>query len=336
MALACGRTMAGIVGLALLGAGCSRGASPTAGERPATADAGPTGGSSRLTPEQAAQVLAKVGSRTITLGEYEAVLARMNRFERMRFESVDRRKELLDELINVELLAQEAERRGLDKTPEYQLRVNEILREVVLDRARDAAPKVEDIAPSEVHRYYADHRDEFREPERRRVAHLVVDSRSLAEKLMERAREADAVAWGRLVRAHSLDASSWGADVPDELVGDLGIVSALGENDQSKIPQALRKAVFSIQDLGGIFPEVIEADGGFHIVRLIGKTEARVRSEREAERAIRVAVVRKKVQEAAARLEQDLRKRFPLVVDTAALSQVKVPAPEPSSGRTAQ
>src|SRR6187200_3423370 len=69
----------------------------------------------KLTPELARQVLAKVGEREITLGEYAETLERMDPFERLRFQSPDRRKQLLNEIVQVELLAEEAKRRGLDK-----------------------------------------------------------------------------------------------------------------------------------------------------------------------------------------------------------------------------
>ena len=43
-----------------------------------------------LSPEQAAQVLARVGTRIITLGDFAAALERMDPFERIRYQSDDR------------------------------------------------------------------------------------------------------------------------------------------------------------------------------------------------------------------------------------------------------
>ena len=53
----------------------------------------------KLTPELAKQVLAKVGDREITLGEYAETLERMDPFERLRYQSADRRKQLLNEIV---------------------------------------------------------------------------------------------------------------------------------------------------------------------------------------------------------------------------------------------
>src|SRR5512147_645373 len=101
---------------AVLSAGCRE----KAKQSPAAVASASAPAPGKLTPELARQVLAKVGDRDITLGEYAETLERMDPFERIRYQSPDRRKQLLNEIIQVELLAEEAKRRGLDKTPETQ------------------------------------------------------------------------------------------------------------------------------------------------------------------------------------------------------------------------
>src|SRR5262245_48413251 len=71
-------------------------------------DAAAVSSSGALTPEQAAQVLARVGTHVITLGDFEAALEHMDQFDRMRYQSPERRKELLGEMVDVLLLADEA------------------------------------------------------------------------------------------------------------------------------------------------------------------------------------------------------------------------------------
>jgi DNA-directed RNA polymerase subunit F len=110
----------------------------------APADGGGTT-SGALTPEQAAQVLARVGDRTITLGDFEAALEHMDQFERARYQSPERRKELLGEMIDVMLLADEARAKGYDKDPVTQQELREILRDAMLKKAREGVP-----APNEI------------------------------------------------------------------------------------------------------------------------------------------------------------------------------------------
>jgi len=301
----------------------------------------PGASSGPLSPEQAKQVLAKVGDREITLGEYAETLERMDQFERLRYQSPERRKQLLSEMIQVELLAQEAERRGLDKLPETQERVRIILRNEALKRLRKELPGPEAITEVEARKYYEDHRDDFREPERRRAAVISLADEASATKLLAEARRATPMQWGRLVHQHSLDKPPAPAPTaPLELAGDLGIVSAPGveRGTNQRIPEAVRAALFKIAKIGEVHDAVVGAGGKFFIVRLIGKSEARDRSFKEAERSIRVSLVQEKIRAAEEKLEQELRKKYPVKIDDAALEQVKLPsaaAPSAAPGAAA-
>jgi parvulin-like peptidyl-prolyl isomerase len=279
-----------------------------------------------LTSEQAAEVLAEVGEVRITLGEYVAALERMDAFERLRYQSPERRRKLLDELIDVELLAQEARRRGLDRAPETQERLRQMLRDELLTEVRKQLPEAASLPAAEVRRYYEEHRSEFDEPERRRVAHIVLASKTAARELLDEAKRASPAEWGRLVTQHSVDRkSSEGA--PLELKGDLGIVGPPGDErgQNPKVPEALRAAVFEIDELGGVHDEVVEVAGRFHIVRLAGKSAARTRSFQEAERAIRVKLFTERLRAREAELLTELKQRFTVEIDEKALARVRVP-----------
>jgi peptidyl-prolyl cis-trans isomerase C len=304
-------------------------------DKPAGQDAAPqasaSAGPQKLSPELAAKVLAKVGDREITLGEYAATLERMDQFERLRYQSPERRKQLLDEIIKVELLAEEAKRRGLDKRPETQERIRQLLRDELLRETREGMPAAASIPDSEVRAYYDQNRDEFREPERRRVAHIVLGDEAKAKKVLELALKAAPVEWGKLVSEHSLDKPAKGAPAPPlELAGDLGIVSAPGSarGENPRVPEELRKAVFRVEKVGGVLAEVVKQGGKFHVVRMTGKTDARDRAFNEAERTIRVSILQRRIREAEEKLEKDLRARFPVKLDDAALARVKLPAPK--------
>lgn len=138
------------------------------------ADAGHHETPTSLTPEQAKQTLAKVGDETITLGDYAAALEHMDQFDRLRYQSVERRKELLDEMITVKLLAKEATDKGYDKDPIAQQEMRAILRDSMLAEARKNAPTPADVPESEVRKWFNDHRAEYKDPERRRISVIVL------------------------------------------------------------------------------------------------------------------------------------------------------------------
>jgi parvulin-like peptidyl-prolyl isomerase len=292
-----------------------------------------------LTPELARQVLAKVGDREITLGEYAETLERMDPFERIRYQSADRRTLLLNEIIQVELLAEEAKRRGLDKQPETQERLRQILKDELLRDLRNNAPGPSEISDADVHAYFDAHHDEFKEPERRRVAHIVVATEAQAKAALQKAGSASALDWGKLVADLSADKpAKSAAPAPTELAGDLGIVGPPGHprGANPRVPEALRAAVFEIDKVGGVLNRIVPEGGRFHIVRMTGRTEARDRSFQDSERTIRVALVQQKIRDREQQLESELKQRYPVVVDDEALAQVKVPeadggAPAPAT-----
>jgi hypothetical protein len=306
--------------------GCDRRDADRAPAAAMSASAGPLG----LTPELAKKVLAKVGDRTITLGDYAATVERMDPFERLRYQTPERRKLLLDEMIDLELLAQEARRQKLDERPETQERLRQLLRDEVLRELQTRMPTPESIPETEVRAYYEQHREEFRDPERRRVAHIVMNKGARAAEVLERAKAATPVEWGKLVQENSLEKPPPASvTAPLELAGDLGIVSDPNDaksSDGAKVPLAVKRAVFAIPKLGGVHESLVEVGSRVHIVRLAGKSEARTRSYVEAERPIRVAIVQQRLRDAEERLHRELMTRFPVAVNDAALETVKVPS----------
>ena len=318
-----------VVGLVGLGCSCEDEALEGKPSASASASAHAPGA---LPPELASKVLAKVGDKEITLGDYAATLERMDQFERLRYQSAERRRALLDEIIEVELLAAEARRRGLDEKPEVQERLRQVLRDEVLKEARAQLPQPAKIPMSEVRAYYEKHRDQYRDPERRRVAHIALDSEAVAKKVLEEAKKATPKQWGELVKKHSTAPKK--PSTPAELAGDLGIVSGPGEKrgGNPRVPEALRKAVFQVDAIGQVYPKVVEAGGKFHVVRMTGKTEARDRSLEEAERTIRVSILQERLEKVQSELEAKLRKKYEVKVDEAALKKVDVPSLENDDG----
>ena len=319
------RIAAAVVAAALAGAAAVSGCKSCSGDGGA-ADAGPSSPTTLLTNEQAAQVLAKVGDKTITLGDYTAALEHMDQFDRLRYQSPERRKELLDEMITVELLAMEATAKGYDKEPLAQQELRAILRDAMLAEARKGAPTPADIPESEVRAWFEAHRAEYKDPERRRVSVIVLANQAEAENVLAAAKKsAGAAQWGELVRSRSLDPQAR-ANVPIDLAGDLGIVSPPDDprGDNPRVHAEVRAAVFEISDLGGIHDKVVASGGRFYVVRLTQKIAPHERTYEEAERSIRVKLAQDKLRTKEDELIAGLKKSVKVEIDEAALATVKV------------
>jgi DNA-directed RNA polymerase subunit F len=317
--------------LAFLLAGlASGGCKSCSGDAGADAGASPTG---LLTDKQAAQVLAKVGDREITLGEYTAALEHMDQFDRLRYQSPERRKELLDEMINVELLADEAIAKGYDKDALTQQELRAILRDAMLAKAHEGAPTPAEIPESEVRAWFEAHRADYRDPERRRVSVIATGSEAVANEVLGRAKKSTAVEWGELVRSKSIDPQAR-SNVPVDLAGDLGIVSPPGDprGENPRVPSEVRSALFAVADVGGVADKPVASGGRFYLVRLTQKLAAHERGYEEAERSIRVKLAQDKMRAKEDALLAELQKSVKVEIDEAALATVKLVA-GPDAGR---
>jgi hypothetical protein len=305
-----------VLSLALLACGDSKsnGASSAA----------PPGG---LTEEQAARVVAKVGDTTITLGDYARALERMDPFDRLRYQTIEKRRELLDEMVDLQLLAAEAKRRGLGDDPLTQEAVRQLLRDALLDEVHKQLPPPAQITPAEIQAFYEANAAEFREPERRRVSAIVLDDAEKAKQVLEAtAGGVNADAWGKLFFENSTTAKSEKkSNLPLDLAGDLGVVSAPGEKKggNERVPPAMREAVFKIAKVGDVHPEVVSAGGKHYVVRMTGLTAAYERPVAEADRQIRVAILKQKMVEQEKQLEEELRKKYTVEIDESVLARVK-------------
>ena len=291
------------------------------------ADAGPP--IAGLTAQDAARVIARVGDRPITLGDYAQTLDRMDPFDRLRYQTKERRRELLNEMVNVELLAAEAKRRGLDKEPETEDAVRTILRDAMLAESRMDLPSPAEIPAAEVSAYFEANADKFSEPERRRVAAVVLADKKDAPKILKEAQKATTGAqWGDLFAKYSTTAPKGkNAGNPAELAGDLGIVGPMSDpkGGNPRVPDAVRAAAFALPAVGAIAADVVEAEGKFYIVRLNGITPPHRRTLGESERSIRVLLLQERMLKKERDLEAELRKKYPVQIDDQALAQVKIP-----------
>jgi hypothetical protein len=87
----------------------------------------------------------------------------------------------------------------------------------------------------------------------------------------------------------------------------------------------VRAAAFKLREINEIAHDLVESEGRQFIVRLNGKTQAHKRTLAEADRAIRILLVQERMAERERALEEELKKKFPVEIDEAALAAVKVP-----------
>ncbi len=92
------------------------------------------------------------------------------------------------------------------------------------------------------------------------------------------------------------------------------------------MPEAARAVAFKLTTPNTVSPELVAADGKYYVVRLNGITPGHKRTLAESDRSIRVVILQQKMADREKALDEELRKKYPVEIDDAALAQVKVPA----------
>jgi len=121
-------------------------------------------------------VIAKGDGFTITADEFKAKIDEQSPFMRSRYNTLERKKEFLDNLVRFEVLLKEAEREHMRDDPGVQDTINKIMvQKLVQKRFNDpGAPAA--VPDADVQKYYDEHGAEFHRPKRVRASVIVLQA----------------------------------------------------------------------------------------------------------------------------------------------------------------
>jgi peptidyl-prolyl cis-trans isomerase C len=245
------------------------------------------------------------------------------------------RRRVLDELVDKALLLQEAHARsiavGQDQVERAFLRVRaeypgthfddllaqerlsqtelkaRLKDQLVIERLfeEQVFPRVT-VADAEIDRYYADHLQEFQEPERVRVQQIVVSTREEAQQLREKLRK-NPQTFADVARKSSIAPEG-------KAGGDLGYIGR-GSGFPEVFDACFTMPLHAISD-------VTPSPYGFHLFRVTDKKPAQRRTLEQARAGIREKLAREKRASAQEEFLKGLRQRAKIEIDEKALAAV--------------
>jgi peptidyl-prolyl cis-trans isomerase C len=279
-------------------------------------------------------VVAKVGNETITADELKKRLDETSPFLRARYSTLDRKKEFLENLIRNELLAQEAQRQGFDKSPAVKEQTKRAMIQELIRHQLDERLTGADIPDAELKTFYEAHLDDFVKPERARVFHLFLPAKDAREKADARKKAAallkdiDAREKKGEVNAFQAVAMKESKDpLSAPMGGDLRYLSR-DELAKAYNPE-LAAAAFDLKNPGDK-SNPIDTATGVEVVKLQVKTVALNRSFDESKDSIRGRMARERRSREYDEWMKKLRDSTPVVINDAELEKVQVEtAPQP-------
>lgn len=279
-----------------------------------------------LTAAERDAPVATIGDRTITAGEFAEIVASKGPFLSVRYNAPERRRELLDQLVRFELLANEADARGFDELPEVVRSRKQLVVRRFLKREFEDAFSPDDVTDEEVRAYYDAHIDEFNKPAQIRVSQIVVATEAEARRILRQvlAAPTDVRLFRALAEAHDTDPTTM------DRFGDIGFFSRPEERQagEPEVPPEVANAAFAIEAIGGVASDVVHTSRGWHILKLTGRRAPLHRTVEEAARPIRHRLYRERREHAVADLLTRLRGEADVYEDLALLDTIHIDVPE--------
>jgi peptidyl-prolyl cis-trans isomerase C len=286
------------------------------------------GGCGRGGSGKSGPVVAKVGNETITAEELKRRLDETSPFLRARYNTLDRKKEFLENLIRNELLAQEAQRQGFDKSPAVREQMKRAMIQELIRKQLDEKLTGADIAEADLKSFYEAHLDDFVKPERARVFHIFLPAKDAKEKAAARAKAAellkdiDAREKKGELNAFQTTAMKESKDqLSAPLGGDLRFLSK-DEVAKAYNPQ-LADAAFELKNPGDK-SQPVETPSGIELIKLQVKTVALNRSLDDSKESIRGRMARDRRTHEYDQWMKKLRDSTTVAINDSELEKVQV------------
>lgn len=230
--------------------------------------------STLLAQTKEAAVVATVGTKKITLGEFNK---RYNEVTSQVLANPPSKKVFLEELVRYELGVQEARKRGLEKDPIVQDRINQEIYKVFLEKELGSKVEESTVTDAEMRAWYGNN------PQIRLSDILIEVKPGATKEQREEARKRGNEILGEikkskrpfeeLVRLYSDDITT------KNLGGDIGWQSRV-----SLVPSYYNAA--NSLKVNEFTSDLVETPFGFHIIKLTGRRSFDEASKREIRMAV--------------------------------------------------
>ncbi len=216
--------------------------------------------------------VAKVNNKVITDADVKKALGNFNEGQRRQIlTDQNTRREIVSNLVDQELLIQEAEKQKLDKDAEYEAALRNFRRQFLTDRvlAKNVKPKLSEAAAK---KYYQVNRRNY-STDKVQVQHILLSDEKTAREVLKQAKAAGAD-FQKLAETHSKDPSA------KNNRGDIGVVTR----------DAPFVAEFKDAAFGGSVGQIVgpvKTSFGYHLIKVIDKRPGKVMGYDEVEMRVK-------------------------------------------------
>lgn len=244
------------------------------------------------------EILAKVGDEVILEKDIDMLLSKVPQQYRMRYSSADAKKEIVQRLVDVKMLAWEARRRGIDKRPDVKTRFEYLIDQMLAKELEEEISSNIEVTDKEVAKYYDEHKDKFSTPPKIKVRHILVKTKEEAEEVLKEIKGGKDFAALAKERSNCPSAKKG---------GDLGLIS------KGRMDPAFEKAAFALGE--GDISDVVKTSYGYHIIKVEDKSPAKVKDLDKVKAAIERSVINDKREEVLKDLSSDIKNKVTIEIN---------------------
>ncbi|AFM24181.1 peptidylprolyl isomerase [Desulfomonile tiedjei] len=260
---------------------------------------------------QTDKVVAKIGNQTVTESDLKEISNAVPEKFRHLYLTPEGRKKTLDYVVNIYVLAAEAERLGMDKKPEtdklLQFTRRDLLARLYLDQMSKDLPAPTDAEAKE---FYEANKAQYATPESVHLHHILVSSEKEAKDAMDKLKKGEKFA----------DLASQISICPSKMKG--GNLEWLPKG--SLVPE-IEEVAFSMKN--GQITGPVKSKFGYHVLLLEDKKPAQENSFDQVKEYILEQLRFQKQQDHYEKISNDLRKKMQVQINDQNLpSGVPIPA----------
>jgi peptidyl-prolyl cis-trans isomerase C len=225
--------------------------------------------------------VAKVNGRVITDQDVKASLSAFNEGQRRQIlRDLSTRREIVNNLVDQELLIQEAEKQKLDKDRDYEAAQRAFRRQYLTERllAKNVRPKVSESA---ARKYYDLNKRKY-STDKVQVQHILVSDEKTAVEVLKLAKAKDAD-FQKLAERHSKDPSA------KNNRGDVGVITR-----DAPFVDEFKEAAFNAS--AGEITGPVKTQFGYHLIKVVDKKPGKVMGYEEVEMKVKADLQKEFVQ----------------------------------------
>jgi peptidyl-prolyl cis-trans isomerase C len=257
--------------------------------------------------EAPSDVLAQIGKKAITRGEFDARIAAMPPEYQSRIKNETQKKEFLEGLIQAQLLAMEAKSRKMDKNKAVARRIDDMTTSILAQEyAKEILAKVVKPTDSEIKVVYEQNKSRYVTPATVSAQHILVkvDAGAKPEAAQAALAKAEQIKkelnggadFGKLAEKYSDDPGSKAKG------GDLGFFPR-----ERMVPE-FSKAAFSLKK--GEISAPVKTAFGYHVIKVNDIKDEKAMDLKEATPLIQSQLENQRRQEAVGKEIDRLKKKY--------------------------